>query len=165
MWLFKRRKEDAIDFDLASWKEQIPKYVPQITHGKVVDVYDGDSLTIVGKVAHNPDLFRFSVRIAGIDCPEIRTQNANEKCIAEKARKFTQGLTLHKTVHLRNVDLDKYGRLLAQVMVANADNSTTTTMVNVADALLENRLAVRYNGKTKQVPTDWRAFHMGDWVI
>ena len=53
-------------------KNEYPKYVPQITHGRVVDVYDGDTITIVGYVKHNPDLFRFSVRLNGIDCPEMK---------------------------------------------------------------------------------------------
>ena len=51
------------------WKDCIP-FVPPIAMGFVIKVYDGDTITIASKLPY-PDspLYRFSVRLNGIDCP------------------------------------------------------------------------------------------------
>ena len=57
----------------------IPKYVPEINQGRVIKVYDGDTITVAGYVKNNPQLFKFSVRLHGIDCPEIKSKKSNDK--------------------------------------------------------------------------------------
>ena len=48
-------------------------FVPPITEGEVIHVYDGDTITIVSKLPYDESpLYRFSVRLAGIDCAEIK---------------------------------------------------------------------------------------------
>jgi endonuclease YncB( thermonuclease family) len=132
-------------------KKDYPKYVPQITQGRVVDVYDGDTITIVGYVKHNPELFRFSVRLNGIDCPEMRTKNPNEKLIAGFAKKYLHDIISDKVVTLEDVGLDKYGRLLAKVIFGPRD---------VAKELVEKNMAVPYDGGTKVCPDDWLTFYL-----
>ena len=62
-----------------NWENTKP-FVPNITRAKVIKVYDGDTITIASKI-HCMDFnyYRFSVRLANIDCPEIRTINEIEK--------------------------------------------------------------------------------------
>ena len=48
------------------------------------------------------------------------------------------------------MNLDKYGRLLANVYFNNE---------NISDLLLVNNLAVQYSGKTKKVPKNWKNFN------
>ena len=40
-------------------KKGLAAYIPEISSGRVVDVYDGDTFTIAGRVAYNPSLFKF----------------------------------------------------------------------------------------------------------
>ena len=132
-------------------KNEYPKYVPQITQGRVVDVYDGDTITIVGYVKHNPDLFRFSVRLNGIDCPEMKGKNENEKIVAKFAKQYVHDLIHDKVVTLEDVAIDKYGRVLAKVMFGSRD---------IAKELLEKNMAVAYDGGTKICPNDWLTFYL-----
>lgn len=125
------------------------KYVPEITTGRVIKVYDGDTITIAGRVKYNPNIYKFSVRLNGLDCPEMKTKDKNEKEIALKAKEFVSSLVLNKIITLKNVDLDKYGRLLAHVYINN-------TCVNTE--LINKNLAVKYDGGTKHVPDNWSEY-------
>lgn len=60
------------------------KYIPQIIYGKVIKVYDGDTITIASQIdPSNPIIYRFSVRLNGIDSPEIKGKTENEKILAK----------------------------------------------------------------------------------
>ena len=129
-----------------TYKDTIP-YIPNITYGKVIKVYDGDTITIACKLPHeNSPIYRFSVRINGIDCPEMKTSNKTEKECAVIAKTTISQLVLHKIVHLQNVKLEKYGRILADVTIDN---------ISLGDMLCECHLAVKYDGGTKISPNDW----------
>lgn len=129
------------------------KFIPPVTSGFVIKVYDGDTITIASKLpySHSP-LYRFSVRINGIDCPEIRTSDPNEKECAQMAKEFLHNLLMNKTVILKEVDTDKYGRLLADVYIDNK---------NISDLMIEKNFAVKYDGGTKHVPDNWMKYHRG----
>ena len=59
------------ELEEVNYEDTIP-FIPPITHGKVIKVYDGDTITIAALLPYeNSKLYRFSVRINGIDCPEI----------------------------------------------------------------------------------------------
>jgi len=134
-------------------KEQsspVPKYVPQITRGRVVKVYDGDTITIIGRVMYNPRLFTFQIRLNDIDCPELRSKDPVEKEMATIAKNFLSDIIYEKMVVLKVTGLDKYGRLLAHVYHDG---------VQLNDLMLTNRLAVKYDGGTKQSPADWKKYH------
>jgi endonuclease YncB( thermonuclease family) len=66
-----------------TWNETIPFKVP-ITEGYVLKVYDGDTITIASKLPfENSPIYRFSVRLAGIDTPEIKGKTEKEKHMAK----------------------------------------------------------------------------------
>ena len=81
----------------------------------VTSVYDGD--TFRAKVQVWPGLsWEGSVRVAGLDTPELRSRNPKEKVLARAAREFAKRLVEGHTVELRNVRLGKYaGRVIADV--------------------------------------------------
>jgi endonuclease YncB( thermonuclease family) len=54
-------------------------------------------------------LYKFSVRILGIDTPELKTKNVGEKELGIIARNALSDLILNKVVKLENVSYDKYG--------------------------------------------------------
>jgi micrococcal nuclease len=133
-----------------TYKNTIP-FIPPITEGKVVKVYDGDTITVATKLPYeNSPYYRFAVRLKGIDCPEIKTKNKDEKECAILARDFLRDLLMDKMVVLKDVELEKYGRILAYVYYEDQ---------HVSDMLCENRLAVKYDGGTKQCPTNWMDYY------
>ncbi len=131
--------------------EQCVEYIP--TSGFVVSVYDGDTFTLAVWNQEIQKWTKWPVRVAGIDCPELRTKNTNEKTIALKAKAFVESTILNKRVQLKNVSREKYGRILADVYVENEGRTSLNQM------LIERRLAVTYDGGTKHVPDDWVKFH------
>ena len=93
----------------------------------------------------NP-IYRFSVRLNGIDSAEIKGKTANEKRLAFEARDRLNELIFGKMIHLKNISTEKYGRILADVYLDD---------LHVNQWMLDNDLAVPYDGGTKQRPTEW----------
>tara|TARA_B110000503_G_C7153955_1_gene416412 strand:- start:1721 stop:2140 length:420 start_codon:yes stop_codon:yes gene_type:complete len=136
--------------DNITYKDTIP-FIPPITEGKVVKVYDGDTITVATKLPYeNSPYYRFSVRLKGIDCPEIKTKNKDEKECATLARDYLRNILMDKMVILKEVELEKYGRILAHVYFNDC---------NISDTLCEKRLAVKYDGGTKQCPDNWMEYY------
>jgi len=131
-----------------------PTFIPDIKVGYVMKVYDGDTITIATPISHGitKKVCKFSVRIKGIDCPEMRTKNVDEKFVALKAKEYLSSLIFNKTVHLDEIGFDKYGRILAEVYIGN---------VNISERMISERLAIEYFGKTKVSPENWRKYYEG----
>lgn len=138
------------DNEVIEWNDTIP-FVPPVKGGMVIKVYDGDTITVASKIPlPNCPLYRFSVRLNGIDCPEKRTKNISEKETALLAQKRVAELILNKRVVLQGVQLEKYGRLLARVYIGD---------ICINDLLVNERLALAYDGGTKKVPVDWMKYY------
>lgn len=87
-----------------------------VTVTEVVAIYDGDTFTV--NIADWPPIIgeRVKVRIAGIDCPEMRDDRPEVKALARQAKQFTVArLRAAQTVELRDMRRDKYFRILADV--------------------------------------------------
>ena len=91
------------DNEKINWKDTI-EFVAPIEKGIVIKVYDGDTITIASKLPYETSpLYRFSVRLNGIDCPEIKSKDENEKECAKIAKKEMNDLIMNKMVILKNV--------------------------------------------------------------
>lgn len=111
---------------------------------EVTSIYDGD--TFRANIAHWPPIVgnRISVRIKGIDAPELKGRCDQEKKLARLARQMTvEMLRAGEKIELHNLQRDKYFRVLADVHVGGKD---------LGAALLKAGLARPYNGGTKK---DW----------
>lgn len=123
--------------------------------GRVVQIHDGDTLTIIIPVFTT--LFKFSVRLAGIDTCEMTSKNETTKELAMKAKKRLMELVTATTpsvdikrylmenivlVYVKCQDFDKYGRLLAEV----SKEKDSELFSNI---LLTEKLAYSYDGKKK----------------
>ncbi len=117
------------------------KFVPNIKRGLVIKVVDGDTIHIAHRLPGNPQIYKFSVRVRLVDCPEIRGKNEYEKKLAIEGREFVKKWILHKIVELHEVDTDKYGRLLAHV---HYDSKS------LAEELVRRGLARPYDGGARQ---------------
>ena len=148
-------KEISIKY---TWNDTKP-FIPPITQGYVIKVYDGDTITIATKLPYDESpLYRFSVRLNGIDCPEIKGKNALEKQVAHYAKMYVSDKVLHKTIYLDNVKTEKYGRVLADVYInpiLQAARQEQRQNESLSQMLLRNGLAVEYDGGTKNVPDNW----------
>ena len=122
------------------WKDAV-QFVPPITEGEVISVYDGDTITIVSKLPYDASqLYRFSVRLAGIDCAEIKGKTEHERELAQEAKCALQKLILNKVIALKNLKTEKYGRVLADVYLGD---------LHINQWLLDNKYAVQYSGGIK----------------
>jgi endonuclease YncB( thermonuclease family) len=109
---------------------------------KVVKVYDGDTITVASKFPkQSNNIYRFSVRLAGIDAPEMNADTIVEKEHAIESRNQLYDLVMNQTIVLDNIRVEKYGRLLAEVYLND---------LHINSWLVENELAVPYDGGKKQ---------------
>jgi endonuclease YncB( thermonuclease family) len=123
---------------------------PHITHGKVIKVYDGDTITIATRLLHDKTIYRFSIRLRGIDSPEIHGKTENEKLLAIKSRDALTHLIHHKIVVLKNVEYEKYGRLLADIYLLGQETNPT-----INQWMLDEKYAIPYDGRAKNIPKEW----------
>lgn len=133
-----------------SWEDTV-QFVPPINEGIVIKVHDGDTFTLAAKLPYdNSPLYRFSVRLKGINCPELNSKNENEKICADIAQAELSSYILGKKVVLKNINNEKYGRILADVYMDD---------YYLNNHMIEQRLAIPYNGKTKRKMDNWLEFH------
>lgn len=108
---------------------------------KVDRVHDGDTFIVSIEGVHPIIGHEVSVRINGIDAPEITDHRPEIKALAVEARDFVAyRLSQTKNVELIDLQRDKYFRLLADVYLDG---------VNLGDELIEAGLAHPYDGHTK----------------
>ena len=127
-----------------TWNDTVP-FVPNITSGTVIKVYDGDTITIATKLSDKSPMYRFSVRLAGIDGPELRTHNENEKKHAILSRDALSNKIMGKVIICKNVSLEKYGRILADVYSEDLH----------INEWMKTNYCVEYQGKAKEKPAEW----------
>src|SRR6056297_1082094 len=103
--------------------------------------YDGDTITFDLPNVHSLFGKKVSVRVNGVDTPEVRTKSQCEKDMARTARRLVKNiLSRAKRIDLKNVQRGKYFRIVADVY---ADGKS------LKDYLLKNKLARAYDGGTK----------------
>lgn len=121
--------------------ENTMPFIPPVSKGKVVKVYDGDSITVASKIFDSKKIYRFSVRLKGIDAPEIRGKTQEEKNAAIISRNALREKVMGEIVLLEDVKKEKYGRLLANIYCNNT---------NVNEWMLINNFAIPYDGGKKK---------------
>jgi endonuclease YncB( thermonuclease family) len=137
-----------------NWDDTIEFKFP-INCGRVIKVYDGDTITIASKLPYNESpLYRFSVRLNGIDTPEIKGKGIDdeEKLAAKQTRDFLSNLILNKYILLENIQNEKYGRILADIYLPIKDSNN---IIHINELLIRERYAVKYDGGTKKKPSSW----------
>jgi endonuclease YncB( thermonuclease family) len=134
--------------------------------GRVVDIYDGDTITCVINIFDN--YFLFNIRLGDIDTCEIKSKNIKCKTKAYEAQTYLYELISKKTndniflerknlrflleseIYLVNIlcgTLDKYGRLLGWIFdLENLSQDKTKSFNHI---LIEKKLAYKYQGDTK----------------
>ena len=110
---------------------------------KITRVVGGDTVDVILDLGFSI-LHKCRVRLYGIDTPESRTRDKDEKVRGKLASKFLQdAIDNGKKVVLRSKLKDskgKYGRVLGEIVVDN---------ININASMIENYLAVAYFGQSK----------------
>lgn len=113
---------------------------------KFIKNYDADTITVNIPNVHPVIGEKVSVRVLGIDSPEIKGKSKCEKDKARIAQRLVENLLKNaKHIELQNVQRDKYFRILANVV---ADGKS------IKDLVIKNHLAYEYNGGTK-INVNW----------
>lgn len=145
--LHKNMSSDLVNLlENVEYGDTIP-FVPPIQYGKVIKVYDGDTITIASVLPNTTEpIYRFSIRLNGIDTPEIRGKTQEEKELAIQVRDALSEKIYGKMVELRNVGNEKYGRVLAEIYLDGE---------NINQWLVDENFAVAYDGGKKHRPASW----------
>mgnify|MGYP003676026121 FL=1 len=110
---------------------------------KVTRVVDGDTVDCILDLGFSI-LHKCRIRLYGIDTPESRTRDKDEKVRGKLAAKFLKdAIDDGKKVILRTKLKDskgKYGRVLGEIIVDD---------ININVSMIENYLAVAYHGQNK----------------
>ena len=120
-----------------------------VIRAKVVDVYDGDTCTVIFKL--NRRYEKHKVRMYGYDAPEMKPSrlDPNRDEIKRKAihsKRMLQKRILNKIVKLQCGEWDKYGRLLGTIYIKNTFFSKEE---NINDWMLNNNYGISYFGGRK----------------
>jgi len=116
----------------------------------ILKVVDGDTVDIDIDLGFNIVLKDERVRLEGIDTPESRTRDLEEKKFGLLSKKFLLeklpvGST-HKLVTKKYESKGKFGRIIGDFHVHNNVNESWES---VCDSLIENKMAVPYHGQSK----------------
>ena len=136
--------------------KDLKKFIPPIQECYCISVYDGDTITVVKKFSINdeePQYYKYSVRLSGINTPEIRTKDLVEKKYGLLAKDKLTNLILNKIIKLEDISYDKYGRILAKVFIS--ENNDT---IDICKKLMDMNLAEPYFGKKKK-KTNWELYY------
>ena len=118
------------------YNDTVP-FVPNVQTAQVIKVYDGDTFTIGFFQPYSEKPFRMSVRLSGIDTPEMK---GRLKIKAKAAQEFLSSQIMGKVVELSNISMEKYGRLLADVHCGG---------IHINKLMMDDGFAVSYNGGAK----------------
>lgn len=137
---------DVSYLDNITYKDTLA-FIPPIMYAKVIKVYDGDTITVAARLPFvGSPIYRFSVRLAHIDSPEIRGGSKMETQLAIVSRDALHKLIFGKIIELKNNGKEKYGRLLADLYYNG---------LYVNQWMLDNKYAIMYDGGKKMRPVDW----------
>ena len=104
--------------------------------------YDADTITFDVPAVHPLLGKKISVRVRGIDTPEIRGKCSREKDLAKEAKQVVEKMLKGaKRIDLQDIERGKYFRIVADVMVDGR---------SLVKDLLKMKLGYPYDGGRKQ---------------
>ncbi len=110
------------------------------TKARFCQIYDGDTCKAI--FPFEGKLYKWSCRLTGIDTPELRTKDLDEKKAAKLAKDALVNLLQGKTLEIQCYDFDKYGRLLINIILEDG--------TNVTDNMINNSFGKAYDGGHKE---------------
>ena len=109
---------------------------------EVTRVVDGDTVDVDIDLGFGMTYKKQRVRMMGIDTPESRTRDLEEKFYGLESKKYLVDLLENETVTLVSHDKGKFGRILGELFLGESNLSVNQIMI-------ENYHAVPYFGQSK----------------
>ena len=125
---------------------------------KVLRVVDGDTVDVDIDLGFGVWMHKERVRILGIDTPESRTRDKEEKKYGLAAKKYVKDFLSDGTVELITKKYDakgKFGRILGDFHVTDSKGNTRVLSL----AMIMEHHAVLYEGQNKE---DIREAHLAN---
>ena len=123
-------------------------------------IIDGDTVDVDIDLGFNTWILNERIRLHGVDCPESRTSDEDERRYGLAAKQFVQDfLPIGMKVALKTViNKGKYGRVLGDFQHM-AEWVNGNGKIWLCDELVKAHHAVRYFGQSKE---DIAAEHIGN---
>jgi|TARA_R110000796_G_scaffold35057_1_gene90338 micrococcal nuclease len=112
---------------------------------KVVKVIDGDTIDVDIDLGFSVVLAKQRVRLHGIDTPESRTRDKEEKARGLLSKAFLLALCpIGSTIHLHSHGKGKFGRILGEIYEVD------DKLVSINKKMCDEAFAVPYFGQSKE---------------
>ena len=117
---------------------------------KIVRVVDGDTTDVDIDLGFGVWMKKQRVRFYGVDTPESRTSDKEEKVYGFAAKHFVESYLpkdSRQVLRTRKDSVGKYGRILGEFVVFDGSNDRETTLNQL---LIDTHNAVAYFGQSKE---------------
>ena len=111
---------------------------------KILRIVDGDTVDVDIDLGFGVWLHKERVRMMGIDTPESRTSDKEEKVYGMLSKNFVKDTLPIGSMQILRTHKDKtgkFGRILGDFLIENK---------SLGDIMVDKSLAVRYNGENKE---------------
>jgi endonuclease YncB( thermonuclease family) len=126
---------------------------------KVIDVYDGDTITVATRLDKHEHYRQYKFRLYGLDTPEIKPSLKMKDrevhiAAAKKVKKLLSDKILNKVVFIVFRKEEKYGRLMGTIYGVKRGSYIPKTFISDNDPinqwLINEGLALAYQGNKKE---------------
>ena len=117
---------------------------------KIDRVVDGDTVDVDIDLGFGIWLRKERVRLYGIDTPESRTRDLEEKKYGLAAKSYVQSFLpvgSMQTLRTQKDDKGKFGRILGEFVVYDAVTDSSRTLNQI---MIDRHYGVEYHGQSKQ---------------
>ena len=117
---------------------------------KIDRVVDGDTVDVDIDLGFGIWLRKERVRLYGIDTPESRTRDLEEKKYGLAAKSYVQSFLpvgSMQTLRTQKDDKGKFGRILGEFIVYDAQTDAWRTLSQI---MIDQHYGVEYHGQSKQ---------------
>ena len=119
-------------------------------------IIDGDTVDVDIDLGFGMVYKKQRVRMMGIDTPESRTRNLEEKFYGKQSKYFLEkllkGENEYRTVYLQSHDKGKFGRILGEFFIETNvmfEGVTSNAAGSINQMMIDNYHAVPYFGQSK----------------
>ena len=119
----------------------------------VIKVVDGDTIDVDIDLGFGITYKKQRVRLMGIDTPESRTRDLEEKKFGKASKKHLKKLLESaERISLISHDKGKFGRILGEIYIHfNEGHPVFGTEINVNQQMIDDHHAVEYSGENKDL--------------
>ncbi len=119
---------------------------------QVIKVVDGDTVDVNIDLGFGVWLNKQRIRLFGIDAPESRTRDLDEKRYGLMAKDYLKERLADGAILKTRLDKKgKYGRILGEFLVLeNEGHPQFEVPVNINEEMIAKHLAVSYHGQSKE---------------